>query len=105
MRIGIRAHDLANAPIEELVQDINDKGFICTQLALQKAIHSFNASPEAMTPGMAFYLKELFNKHKVDIAVLGCYLNLTNPVTKERNEIMDVYKTHIRFASLLGCGW
>jgi len=57
-----------------------------------------------MTPGMAFYIKEIFNKYKVDIAVLGCYLNLANPDTQELNQIMDVYKTHIRFASLLGCG-
>jgi sugar phosphate isomerase/epimerase len=104
MRIGIRAHDMENAPLEKLVQNISEKGFQCAQLALQKAIHTFNVSPEAMNPGMAFYIKEIFNRNNVDIAVLGCYLNLTNPVEQERNSIMDIYKTHIRFASLLGCG-
>ena len=104
MRIGIRAHDMERAPFEELVQNINKKGFHSAQLALQKAIHEFNVNIEAMTPGMAFYIKEVFAEYKVDIAVLGCYLNLTNPIDQERKHIMETYKTHIRFASLLGCG-
>ncbi len=104
MRIGIRAHDMEKAPFEELVQNINKKGFYCAQLALQKAVHDFNVKPEAMTPGMALYMKEVFMKNKVEVAVLGCYLNLTNPVDSERKEILEIYKTHIRFASLLGCG-
>lgn len=104
MRIGIRAHDMEKAPLEELVQNINKMGFKCTQLALKKAIHTFNVDLGAMTPGMAFYMKELFNTYKVDIAVLGCYLNLTNPNREEHDRIIDAYKVHIRFASLLGCG-
>ncbi len=104
MRIGIRAHDMEKAPLEELVKNIKDKGFYSTQLALQKAIHDFNTSPEAMTPGMAFYVREIFSRYKVDIAVLGCYLNLANPVEEERKQILGTYKTHIRFAGLLGCG-
>ena len=31
-----------------------------------------------MTPGLAMYIKELCAENKVDIAVLGCYLNLCN---------------------------
>lgn len=104
MNIGIRAHDMEQAPIEELVKNIKKKGFGCTQLALSKAIHDFNVSPSAMTPGMALHIKRIFNKNEVDVAVLGCYLNITNPVKEENDEIMEVYKTHIRFASLLGCG-
>ncbi|MGB8455392.1 MAG: TIM barrel protein [Anaerocolumna sp.] len=104
MRIGIRAHDMERAPFEEMIQAINDKGFCSAQLALSKAVHEFNVNIEAMTPGMAFYVKEVFARCKVDIAVLGCYLNLTNPEDYERKQIMEAYKTHIRFAGLLGCG-
>jgi len=104
MKIGIRAHDMEKAPIEELVKNIRAKGFSCTQLALSKAIYEFNVSKDAMTPGMALYLKRIFDKHEVDVAVLGCYLNITNPDRVQNQEIMETYKTHIRFASLLGCG-
>lgn len=104
MRIGVRGHDMEPAPIEELVANIRKKGFCCTQLALPKAIHDFNVSEEAMTPGMALYLKQVFADNKVDVAVLGCYHNLANPNKEQLKKTMDTYKAHIRFASLLGCG-
>lgn len=104
MRIGVRGHDMEPAPIEELVANIRKKGFCCTQLALPKAIHDFNVSEEAMTPGMALYLKQVFADNKVDVAVLGCYHNLASPNKEQLKKTMDTYKAHIRFASLLGCG-
>lgn len=104
MRIGIRAHDMEAVPLEVLAQNIYNKGFLCTQLALNKAIHNININPEAMTPGMACYIKDVFQTNKVDIAVLGCYLNIGNPDSFLLNQIMETYKTHIRFARLLECG-
>lgn len=104
MRIGVRGHDMERVPFEELVSNINKKGFKCTQLALSKAIYEFNTGVEAMTPGMALYVKQVFAENKVDVAVLGCYLNLGNPNEEQLRKTIDIYKAHIRFASLLGCG-
>lgn len=104
MQIGIRAHDCAKLPFEELVKNISDQGFFCTQLALKKAISEFPVDRGAMTPGMALYMKRIFNKYQVDVGVLGCYLNLANPDSMQLEEITETYKAHIRFASLLGCG-
>ncbi|MFR4337240.1 MAG: hypothetical protein ACLT33_03520 [Lachnospira pectinoschiza] len=56
-----------------------------------------------MTPGLAMYIKELCAENKVDIAIFGCYLNLAI-LTGEAQEIVEKYKAHIRFASILGCG-
>ena len=50
------------------------------------------------------YIKELCTENKVDVAVLGCYLNLCNPNPEKHKEIVEKYKAHIRFASILGCG-
>lgn len=104
MRIGIRAHDCAKLSFEELVKNISDQGFYCTQLALKKAIRDFPVDRGAMTPGMALYMKRVFDKYQVDVSVLGCYLNLGNPDPRQLEEITETYKAHIRFASLLGCG-
>lgn len=104
MKIGIRAHDMEKAPLDQLVKNIHDKGFSCTQLALSKAIYEFNVEPEAMTPGMAMHIKDIFLKNNVDIAVLGCYLNISNPHKEDNKQVKEVYKTHMRFASHLGCG-
>lgn len=104
LNIGIRAHDMENAPIKNLVENISKKGLTCTQLALSKAITEFNTDLEAMTPGMAFYLRKLFQRNNVDISVLGCYQELGNGSKEEFEKIQKVYEAHIRFASYLGCG-
>ncbi len=104
MRIGIRAHDMEKAPLNELFRNIHNKGFSCTQLALGKAVHEFKATNAVMTPGLAMYIKELCIENKVDIAVLGCYLNLCNPDEEQLKTIVEKYKAHIRFASVLGVG-
>lgn len=40
----------------------------------------------------------------MDVAVLGCYLNLCNPDPEQHKKIVDKYIASIRFASILGCG-
>ena len=104
MRIGIRAHDVAYAPLDELIPNIHKQGFHCMHIALSKSIKEFKPGVETMTPGLAMYIKELCAENKVDVAVLGCYLNLCNPNPEKHKEIVEKYKAHIRFASILGCG-
>lgn len=104
MRIGIRAHDVAYAPLEQLIPNIHAQGFHCMHIALSKSIKEFKPEIETMTPGLAMYMKELCTENKVDVAVLGCYLNLANPDQDQLAKIVEKYKAHIRFASILGCG-
>lgn len=104
MRIGIRAHDVQADTFEGLVQEIHREGFHCCQLAVNKAVKEFPTQKEVLTPGLALYMKEIFAQNKVDVAVLGCYLNLANPDPEQLADIIDTYKRHIVFASLLGAG-
>lgn len=104
LRLGVRGHDMEEAPFEEWVANIKKKGFCCTQLALKKAIRDFNVNNEALTPGMAMYMRQVFAENKVDVSVLGCYLNLADPNKERLKKTMDTYKANIRFAALLGCG-
>lgn len=104
MQIGIRLHDTKNLPLAERLDEVNRQGFSCVHLALSKVIKENSVAPEALTPGYAMYLKRLFESKGLDIAVLGCYLNLANPNAEKLEEIVGKYKAHIRFASLLGCG-
>lgn len=104
MQLGIRLHDTKKLPIEERIADVHNLGFKCGHLALGKVINEYPTTDEAMTPGFAMYLKNLFAKNQVDIAVLGCYLNLANPDKNQLEKIMHRYMGHIRFASWLGCG-
>ena len=104
LRLGIRGHDMEEASFEEWVANIRKKGFCCTQLALKKAVHDFNVNNEALTPGMAMYMRQIFAENKVDVSVLGCYLNLADPNEERLRKTMDTYKANIRFAAMLGCG-
>lgn len=104
MQLGIRLHDTKKLPIEERIADVHNLGFQCGHLALAKVIEEYPTTDEALTPGFAMYLKKLFEKNEVDIAVLGCYLNLADPNPEQLAATMHRYMAHIRFASWLGCG-
>jgi len=104
MQLGIRLHDTTKRPFEERVREVHELGFSCGHLALGKVIDEFPTTDEAMTPGLAMYIRKVFEKNNVDIAVLGCYLNLANPNREQLEKTVHRYMAHIRFASLLGCG-
>ena len=88
MQLGIRLHDTTKLPFEERIAQVHELGFACGHLALSKVIDEFSTADEALTPGLAMYIKNVFAKNQVDIAVLGCYLNLANPSQEQLAETM-----------------
>lgn len=104
MQLGIRLHDIKKAPLEERLEIAKEQGFKCGHLALSKVISEFPTDNAALTPGLAMHLSKLFAKYDQDIAVLGCYLNLTNPNEETMKKTYARYFSNIRFASLLGAG-
>ncbi len=103
IQLGIRFHDTRELPFEERLGEIRKQGFGCVHIALSK-VPGFTADPAALTPGYAMYLRNTFRKADLDVAVLGCYLNLANPNAESLKAIQDKYYAHLRFASILGCG-
>ena len=104
MQLGIRLHDVKKAPLDERLSIAAEQGFACAHLALSKVISEWPVSNEALTPGFAMYLRKLFAEHDLDIAVLGCYLNLATPDERALLANQKRYFANIRFASLLGAG-
>lgn len=104
MQLGLRLHDAEELPIEALLPVVKKKGYTCAHLALSKAMKEFPCGPSALTPGYAHYLKHVFEKNEMDIAVLGNYLNLAHPDPVVMEQSLEKYYAHIRFASILGCG-
>jgi L-ribulose-5-phosphate 3-epimerase len=103
MNIGIRAHDIENLPLEELVQEIARKGLTSVQLALSKSLEGVNTDLGSLSPGLARYVASAFSKHNVQIAVLGCYFNMIHPDLVQRRKGIERFKEHIRFARDFGC--
>ncbi len=104
LQLGLRLHDAEKLPVEELLPLVRAKGYTCVHLALSKAMKEYPCGPSALTPGYAQYLRRLFDKNQMDIAVLGNYLNLAHPDQEVILQSLEKYYSHIRFASLLGCG-
>ena len=83
MQLGIRLHDTTELPFEKRIAQVHELGFTCGHLALAKVIDEFPTTDEAMTPGLAMYIKNVFARNQVDIAVLGCNLR-RNAIRRSR---------------------
>lgn len=110
LQLGIRLHDVNAlcAPEEKTMEARAEKakleGFSCVHLAYQKVFDGVRFDPAALNEGLAMYTKRVFQKNDLDIAVLGCYLNLAHPNPEELAGIKEKYAGHLRVAALCGCG-
>ena len=105
IQFGLRLHDAEQLPMEQLLPLVKEKGFTSAHLALSKAMKEYPCDPSALTPGYALYLRHLFEKNGIDVAVLGNYLNLAHPDPDAVKDMQEKYYAHIRFASLLAVWW
>ena len=108
IQIGIRLHDVNTTrektfqTLEARAQTAREEGFSCVHLALGKVIPGLDFDEAAMTEGLAMYVKRVFAENGLDVAVLGCYLNLAHPDPVKLREIQARYFAHIRVAALSG---
>ncbi len=103
MQLGIRFHDTEKIHFEDRVKKVHDLGFKCAHIALSK-IEDVPSAPGMLTPGYGKYIRKVFEKNDVDIAVLGCYLNLADPDEERLKAVKAKYEASIRFASYIGAG-
>ena len=108
LQIGIRLHDVnttrdrAFQTLEERAKTAREEGFCCVHLALSKVMPGVTFDEAAMTEGLAMHVKRVFARNELDVAVLGCYLNLAHPDPAKLKEIQSKYYAHIRLAALAG---
>lgn len=103
LNLGIRAHDINNLPLEELVKEISKKGFTSVQLALGKSFPDIQTGLGSLSPGLAHSIGTAFRREGIQIAVLGCYINMIHPDKEERRKSLERFKEHIRYARDFGC--
>ncbi|MBR6088787.1 MAG: sugar phosphate isomerase/epimerase [Anaerolineaceae bacterium] len=108
LQIGIRLHDV-NSGLSDEMQTLEaraakarEEGFCCVHLAPQKVMKGITYDPAAMTEGLGVYFRRVFGKYDLDIAVLGCYLNLAHPDSEKLKDIKERYYGNMRVASLCG---
>ena len=110
LQIGIRLHDVNGKEPAELqtmearAAKAKEEGFCCVHLALSKVIKGVTWDAAALTEGVSAHIRRVFGEQGLDVAVLGCYLNLANPDPEKLKEIQSKYFAHLRVAALAGCG-
>ena len=106
MKIGIRLHDTAPGTLRERLGFARAQGFCCAHVALSKVVDGFSMqdAPEKLTEEYAAQVREDFAETGMDCAVLGCYLNLADPDAERREKTQQIYRAHLRFASMIGAG-
>lgn len=110
MQLGIRLHDVnSDAPeteqtLEARARRAREEGFCCVHLALSKCLPGVPNDAAAMTEGLAAHVRRVFHQEKLDVAVLGCYLNLAHPDPKKVLEFQSRYYGSLRLASQAGIG-
>jgi sugar phosphate isomerase/epimerase len=102
MRLGVRAHDFGQLPVDELAARIAGHGLSCVQLAPPKAIAGFDTAAR-LSAGFAVQVREAFQRQGIRVAVLGCYINLAERDEVVRQPQLERFKEYLRFARDFGC--
>lgn len=110
MQIGIRLHDVNTGlgpelqTMEARAETARTEGFSCVHLAFSKVIKGAAFDNCALNEGLAMHAKRVFAQNGLDVAVLGCYLNLAHPDPEKLKDIQSRYYGHLRVAALMGAG-
>lgn len=102
MTLCIRPHDVGKDTPEALAEKIHNLGFQGVQLAIAKAIKNQNGNPDTLTEEVCKEIKAGFNKHNVEIPLLGAYFN---PVHSNKEKVKagaEKFADHLRKAHLFG---
>ncbi|SEO53186.1 Sugar phosphate isomerase/epimerase [Amphibacillus marinus] len=103
LNIGIRAHDIDSDNLNDLSKQLAVLQISAIQLALKKSIKEWPIKLGSLNTGLAKTIANEFRSDNVDIAVLGCYINMIHPDVEQRQEALAYFKEHIRFARDFHC--
>lgn len=100
---GMRCHDLCpKMEMERLFEEVKANGIHQIQLAFGKSISNYDFSVGHYSAGFARYVGSLLEKNDVHVAVLGCYINPTNPIESKRQAEVARFIEHLKYARMIG---
>ncbi|MEK3767314.1 sugar phosphate isomerase/epimerase family protein [Paenibacillus sp. FSL R5-0887] len=102
IRYGTLAHTFGCLPLKSLTATLQNYDIDFVQLALSKAIQDIDTSTGKLSPGLASYIGEQFDKAGIRIGVLGCYINPVHPDPVIRRAEINRFKEHLRYARQFG---
>lgn len=103
MKLGCRAHDYGRHSPAQLAALLAGKGYNACQLAPAKALQGVD-SYQQLTPEDAAAIGEAFSQAGVEISVLGCYMDLSNPDPDIRQAAVSNVIHCLRLQAAMGAG-
>ncbi|MGN0372022.1 MAG: sugar phosphate isomerase/epimerase family protein [Enterocloster sp.] len=103
LNTGMRCHDLCpKMEMEEVFAQAKANDIHQIQLAFKKSISNYDFTTGHYSPGFARYIASQLQKNDIHVAVLGCYINPTNPIESKRQAEVARFIEHLKYARVIG---
>ena len=103
IQFGMRCHDLCpKMEMEKLFEEIHENHIDQVQLAFKKSISNYDFTTGHYSAGFGRYIAKQLEKNEIHVAVLGCYINPTNPVESKREAEVARFIEHLKYARAMG---
>ena len=101
MKIGVRAHDYGRHGVADYATLLKKEGYEAVQLAIPKAFTGIEGYGD-ITEELCEQIREEFAKQEIEIAVLGCYMDLGNPDAEVRAQAVQTFKNCLHYNQIIG---
>lgn len=103
MNYGMRCHDICPAgDIDTVLDAVQASHIKQIQLAMGKSFLDHDFGPGHYSPGFAHMISDKLKERGIHVAVLGCYINPTNPDEAKRQEEVARFIEHLKYARIIG---
>ena len=103
MNYGMRCHDICpKADMDTVFDAVKNNGIDQIQLALGKSISGYDFNYGHYSPGFGRLIGRKLKERDIHVAVLGCYINPTNPDEKTRQAEVRKFIEHLKYAKAIG---
>lgn len=103
MNYGMRCHDICpKGDIDTVFDTIKANKINQIQLAFGKSIAGFDFGPGHYSPGLAHMIADKLKEREIHVAILGCYINPTDPDEGRRQASVAKFIEHLKYAKIIG---
>lgn len=103
MNYGMRCHDLCpKGDMDTVFDTVRDNHINQIQLAFGKSISGYDFGPGHYSPGFAHMIQKKLKERDIHVAILGCYINPTDPDEARRKAGVARFIEHLKYARIIG---
>ncbi|MDN2453160.1 sugar phosphate isomerase/epimerase family protein [Lactobacillus sp. UCMA15818] len=103
MELGIRAHDVQIFDdIDNLSNKLSNLGFSYIQFAPRVSLAKTTSNGENISFGLANKVKWSLERNNIQIALLGCYVNIIHPNLTKRKREVKIFQKYLSMSSSFG---